>query len=153
MNDKKNFPQDDDLANTLTELLDLGLIPDSLEDAETTIRSSNIDLETLKRKSIAILRDVLAEFPDDWRNIATDDIGAASTDLEKKPLKLYLNEEEIKERIRNLISRITEHNKNQVSIPGLAWRNLDKQSKEDLARLLRKFELIAGELGIEAEED
>ena len=153
MNDKKTFPQDDELANALIELLDLGLIPDSLEDAETTIRNANIDIETLKKRSTAILRDVLAEFPDDWRNIATDDIGAASTELEKKPLKLHLNEEEIKERIRNLIGRIMEHNKSQISMPGLAWRNLDKQSKEDLARLLRKFELIAGELGIEAEEE
>ena len=149
----KTFPQDDDLANSLTELLDLGLIPDSLTDAENTLRNANLDIETLKKKSTAILRDVLAEFSDDWRNIATDDIGATSTELEKKPLKLHLNEEEIKERIRNLISRIMEHNNNEISLPGLAWRNLDKQSTEDLARLLRKFELIADELGIQAEED
>lgn len=153
MEDKKTLPQDDELANALIELLDLGLIPDSLEDAETTIRNANIDIEMLKKRSTAILRDVLSEFADDWRNIAIDDTGAASTELEKKPLKLHLNEEEIKERIQNLISRIMEHNKSQVSIPGLAWRNLDKQSKEDLARLLRKFELIAGELGIETKEE
>ena len=152
MEDKKIFPQDDELANALIELLDLGLIPDSLEDAKATIRNANIDIETLKKRSTAVLRDILTEFPDDWRNIATDDIGEASTELEKKPLKLHLNEEEIKERIQNLISRIVERNKSQVPMPGLAWRNLNKQSKEDLARLLRKFELIADEMGIEEKE-
>jgi hypothetical protein len=153
MNDKKTFPQDDDLADALTELLDLGLIPDSLMDAETAIRNANIDIEALKKRSTAILRDVLAEFPDDWRNISTDDMEAASTELEKKPLKLHLNEAEIKERIQNLISRIVERNKSQVPIPGLAWRNLNKQSKEDLARMLRKFELIADEMGIEEKDE
>ena len=153
MNDKKTFPQDDDLANVLNELLDLGLIPDSLEDAEITVRSAHIDIETLKKRSTAILRNVLAEFPDDWRNITTNDIEAASTELEKKPLKLHLNEEELKDRIQNLIRRIVERNKSQVPIPGLAWRNLNKQSKEDLARLLRKFEIIADEEGVEEKEE
>jgi hypothetical protein len=153
MEDKKVFPQDDELANALIELLDLGLIPDSLEGAETTIRDANIDIETLKKESTAILRDILTEFPDDWRNIATYDMDAVSTELEKKPLKLNLNEEDIRERIQNLINRIMERNQGQVPMPGLAWRNLDKQSKEDLARLLRKFELIADEMEIERKEE
>ena len=153
MNDKKIFPQDDELANALVELLDLGLIPDSLEDAEATIRNAKIDIESLKKRSASVLRDILTEFPDDWRNINTSEVEATSSDLEERPLKLHLSESEIKERIENLISRIIERNQSQTTIPGLAWRNLNKQSKEDLARLLRKFELIADEMGIEAKEE
>ena len=153
MNDKKIFPQDDELANALVELLDLGLIPDSLEDAEATIRNAKIDIESLKKRSASVLRDILTEFPDDWRNINTREVETTSSDLEERPLKLHLSESEIKERIENLISRIIERNQSQTTMPGLAWRNLNKQSKEDLARLLRKFELIADEMGIEAKEE
>jgi len=74
-------------------------------------------------------------------------------ELSKRPLLLQLSETELKERIQSLIDHIINANVHiEKSTPGLAWRNLEKQSKEDLARLLRKFELIADEMGIEIEE-
>lgn len=154
MNDKKIFPQDDKFIESLVELLDLELVPDSLEDAENAVRNSNIDVDVLKKRASAVLREILTEFPDDWRNVATDNVESISTELEKMPLKLHLSEMEIKERIQNLISRITNANVHvKLPVPGLAWRNLENQSKEDLARLLRKFELIADEMGIEVKEE
>jgi hypothetical protein len=153
MANKKILPEDDELADAFAELLDLALIPDSLEDAESIVRNANINIDTLNKRSMTVLRDVLADFPDDWRNVATDQEESISTKLEKRSLKLHLNETEIKERIQGLISRIVAHNQSSTPMPGLAWRNLDRQSKEDLARLLRKFELMADELGIEIKED
>lgn len=154
MNDKEIFPQDDKIVESLVELLDLELVPDSLEDAENVVQKTNIDVDELKKRASAVLREILTELPDDWRNIAIDEIESTSTELEKRFLKLQLSEAEIKERIQNLVNRITEANVHiNVPTPGLAWRNLEKQSKEDLARLLRKFELIADEMGIERKEE
>lgn len=153
MNDKKIFPQDDKFVESLVELLDLGLIPESLGDAENILQHANIDISRFKNRANAVFRDILMELPDDWRNIAADGISSTLVELSKRPLLLQLSEAELKERIQNLIDHITNANVHiKKSTPGLAWRNLEKQSKEDLARLLRKFELIADEMGIEIEE-
>jgi len=153
MSEKKSDPRDEKLIDAFAELLDLDLLPRSVEEAEEILRAANISIEELNKKSLLVLREISKEFADDWRNVSAEEISSMSITLDRIPLALSESVDTIKQRIQGLIAEIASLNENALVSPGLAWRNLDKQSKEDLARLLRKIEFIATELGIDPKKD
>lgn len=153
MSQKKSDPRDEKLIDAFAELLDLDLLPSSIEEAKEVLRAANISIEELNKKSLMVLREISKEFADDWRNVSTEKISSMSVKLDKTPLDLSLSVDALKQRIQSLITNIASHSENALVSPGLAWRNLDQQSKEDLARLLRKIEFIAIELGIDPKKD
>lgn len=148
MSENRSDPRDEKIIDAFSELLDLDLLPASIDEAEEILRSTNTDIEELNRKSLFVLRELLKEFEDDWRNVSNEEISSISTNLDRIPLDLSSERETLIQSIQNLITNITSHNKEALVSPGLAWRNLDKQSNEDLARLLRKLKFIANELGV-----
>lgn len=153
MSEKRSDPRDEKLIDAFAELLDLDLLPKSSIEAEEVLRAAGISIEELNKKSLLVLREISKEFADDWRNVSKDEISSMSIKLDKIPLNLNWDEDALKQRIQGLIAEIASYNENALVSPGLAWRNLDQQSKEDLARLLRKIEFIAIELGIDPKKD
>lgn len=146
-------PSDEKLIDVFAELLDLDLLPDTLEDAEAVILDSGIDIKAFEHRSLEVLREILVDFPEDWRNVTADEMSASAARIEEYRLKSHLSKQMLKERITTLLNNIASRGKSKWLQPGLAHRNLEKQSKDDLVRLLRQLEFAADELGIELEED
>jgi len=153
MSEKRSDPRDEKIIDAFSELLDLDLLPRSIDEAEEALRAANINIDELNRKSLLVLRELSKEFEDDWRNISAEEISSVSTNLDRIPLDLSRSKDALVQRIQRIIAEIASHNEDTLVSPGLAWRNLDKQSNEDLARLLRKIEFIANELGIDQKKD
>jgi hypothetical protein len=153
MNEKKFPGQDDRLAAALAAILDLDLLPDTVAEAETLLRREKINVDNLRRRAAASLREISGEFSDDWRNAGANSMEATVSELETRPLQLELSAQQLRDRIQALFESIGARHGSQSPMPSLGWRNLEEQSKEDLARLLRKVEYVAEELGIEPPKD
>jgi len=153
MSENRSDSRDEKIIDAFSELLDLDLLPASIDEANEILRAANINIEELNRKSLFVLRELSKEFEDDWRNVSTKEISSISANLDQIPLDLSSKRETLIQGIQNLIADITSHSKEALASPGLAWRNLDKQSNEDLARLLRKLKFIAYELGVDQDKE
>lgn len=152
MSEKKSDPRDEKMIDIFSQLLDLDLLPQSIDEAEEILRVANINIDEFNKKSLHILREISREFENDWRNVGIEEVLSISNNLDGIPLDLGSGKEVLVQRIQNLIANIGAHNKSSIAKLGLAWRNLDKQSNEDLARVLRKLEFIAKELNIDTKQ-
>ena len=153
MSENRSDSRDEKIIDAFSELLDLDLLPTSIDEAKEILRAANINIEQLNRKSLVVLRELSKEFEDDWRNVSTKEISSISANLDRIPLDFRSERGTLIQSIQNLITDITSRSKEASAGPGLAWRNLDKQSNEDLARLLRKLKFIANELGINQDKE
>ena len=149
----KNIPEGDkDMNDIFAEFLSLDMYPNTLEEAEEIIQEAGIDISEFEKKTISIFRNILSESPLDWRNVSDDIIDAEAAKLDEIPLKKNLSKEQLIMSI-NRITKILESTiqGRQLNFE-LAHRNLETQTDDDLAQLLRQIEYAASELGIDIED-
>ena len=148
-NNKENIEKS---IQELEKLFLLDLIPETQEEAQEILLKAEIDTKELKEKGRKIYRDILAEFNDDWRNISEETLEREKSEVLKGKIPTDLSRE-------TLISKILEATKAlaakgfgaQIST-GIAHRNLEKETDQDLASLLRQMEHIAEQAGIKLGE-
>lgn len=137
----------------LEQLFINDLIPDTAEEARELLAQVNIDTTDIKQKGREILRNILAEFDDDWRNITDEEVNQEPAQILGQKLLELLSREELLSRIESLFGRLATTGGAKAVAGGVANRNLKKESKEDLASLLRQLEYLAEKMDIGTGEE
>ncbi len=147
----KNNKGDEKLIDIFAELLSLDLYPDTIEEAEAIILDTEIDHEEFVGKSTATYRNLLSEYKDDWRNTSEEVIDTEVAKLEAFILRSELSKRELIEKINSIADKLSASGQAKQLSLGLAHRNFDNQTKEDLAHLHRKLRYVASELDVDVD--
>jgi hypothetical protein len=151
---KNKIPREDEkLIDVFADLLSLDLYPDTTEEAEVIIKNTDLDLSEFEKKTTLIFRNILSEFSNDWRNVSENTMTAEAEKISAFKLRSDLTKEKLLERIARIVTKISSSSQGQQMTAGLAYRNFSKQTKEDLAQLLRQLEYAASELDIDTEDE
>jgi hypothetical protein len=149
VNDQRDPKQGKDVIAALAELLDLDLLPVSKAEAEEHIREAGINPTDFEQRALAILRDIRAASPEDWRNsehAAKDD----KSIRDQVPLRDDLPPAELMRKIQALAEKLSEHSLGKREIAH-QFRNLDRLTASDLAHYLRELEIIARTRGLDTD--
>ena len=127
----------------------LDLLPETHEEAQEILISARIDTTELKIKGREILRNMLVEFDDDWRNISEETLEREASGIFKRKIQDNLSRETLLERIKELTEALTSGGVSTPLPASVLHRNLEKETDQDLSSLLRQLQYIAEEAGIE----
>jgi hypothetical protein len=150
MDEEHNKQENSNWAEKLFDLFDMEFTTNSKEDVLDSSETS-IDFEEFRLKSRRIFRNIVTEFPEDWRNSISAEELARSEKLKQMPLRLDLSILELVAMINETIKKLSEKQKQALFSPSLAYRNLEKHEVKDLALILRDLQFFAIESDIDLE--
>lgn len=148
MNTKRR--NDEKVVIAFERLFDDSLVPNSLEEADETIRRAGINPDKYRNEMRSLAAKLLSDSPLNWRNQSIDEIEATRKSLGDIKLVKNLAVHQILDRIAALQIKYP-----QVFIEPVlqAHRNLEEQSEEDLAYLLQEMIFRIKQAGIDLDED
>lgn len=136
----------------LEKLFLLDLIPETQEEAQKILSNAEINTKKVKEKGQQIIRNMLIEFDDDWRNTSDESLQSETSEILKIKLHTDLSRETLLDKILKTTHALTAKGFGSQLSPGVAHRNLEKETDQDLAGLLRQLEHIAEQAGIDLGE-
>lgn len=148
-NNKENIEKS---IHELEKLFLLDLIPETQEEAQEILLKAEIDTKELKEKGRKIYRDILAEFNDDWRNISEETLESEKSEVLTRKIPTDLSRETLISKILEVTKALAAKGLGAQISTGIAHRNLEKETGQDLASLLRQMEHIAEQAGIKLGE-
>jgi len=144
--------QEGNTQKALTELENLfvyDLVPETAEEAQEILAKAGIDTSELKQKGREILRNILIEFDDDWRNITDESVKAEASKVLERKIFSSLSRDELLRRIKEVSKLLSTTAMREEAPAGVLHRNLGKVKDQDLASLLRQLEHLATEAGLD----
>lgn len=129
------------------------LLPETPEEAREILENAGIDTTELKKEGRKIFRNMLVEFNDDWRNVPNEALEREASGIFMRRVQANLSRETLLERIKELTEALTAKGLSTPLPAGVLHRNLEKETAQDLASLLRQIQYIAEEAGIELREE
>jgi hypothetical protein len=133
----------------LENLFLLDLIPESTEEAHEILRTAGVETTNLKEEGREIFRNILLEFEDDWRNISDSTLEDEASNILNREIYANLSRETLLERIQSITQALSAKGLSSSLPAGILHRNLEKDTNQDLASLLRQVQFIAEQAGID----